>query len=85
MNTSITFSTDQSLKTLIEANAAKKRTSVSAYLTDLIRQAFSRSETAQPREITLSGNVRKYMGIVKDADDDWEKARDERLNEKYGI
>lgn len=75
MNTSITFNTDPSLKALIETNAAKSRVSVSVYLTGLIKQVFSRTETAQPREISLSGNVRKYMGIVKDAGDSWEDAR----------
>lgn len=85
MNTSITFNTDSALKTLIETNAARSRMSVSVYLTGLIKQVYSRSETAQPREISLSGNVRKYMGIVKDTDGTWEDARDERLNEKYGI
>lgn len=85
MSTSITFNTDVALKTLIEANAAKSHTSVSDYLTTLIRQVFSHDDTTQPREISLSENVSKYMGIVKDADDDWKEARSEQLNDKYGI
>lgn len=85
MNATITFSTDSSLKAMIEANAAKSSTSVSVYLTDLIKQVFSHNEKAQPRDIRLSGNVRKYMGIVKNADSDWEGVCEERLNEKYGI
>lgn len=86
MTTSITFSTDSSLKTIIEENAAKRSISVSAYLTELIKQVFaSDKQGTQPRELTLSEDVRKYMGIVKDADGDWKEARSEYLNQKYGI
>jgi len=85
MDTSITFNTDALLKTLIETNAAKRHTSVSDYLTSLIKQMFLRENDAQPREIELSADVRKYMGIVKEADNDWKEARAEQLKEKYGI
>lgn len=85
MNTSITFITDVSIKNLIETNAAKSSKSVSVYLTDLIKQVFSHGDVAQSKELVLSENVRKYMGIVKDEGKDWKEVRNEQLNEKYGI
>lgn len=83
MEANITFNTDINLKALIEQHAAQSRTSVSVYLTALIRKAIAEEKPAKGmRELTLSNEVKKYMGIVPRSEDDWEATREERINQK---
>jgi len=86
MNASITFRTDSSLKALIEENAAKSHTSVSAYLTELIKQVFAHDKSSkQLRDVPLSDDINQYMGMIQDADVDWKAAQEEYLNDRYGL
>lgn len=87
MEANITFNTDVALKTLIEQHAAQNRISVSAYLTALIKKAFAEEKTAKGglRELTLSKEVKQYMGIVPHSEDDWEETCEERISQKCAL